>query len=69
MKVKFLKNTSYKGEVYGPDYDKDVADVDDSWAIRFKASGRCEEVAKKAPAKKAKTTKKAKSEDKKDDDK
>lgn len=43
-RLKFLRNTSYNGKDYGPDYESDEADVDPRWTANFLANGRAVEV-------------------------
>lgn len=43
-RLKFLRNTSYNGTDYGPDYESDEADVDARWSAVFLANGRAVEV-------------------------
>lgn len=39
MRLKFLRNTTYEGRDYGPDYEEAEAEVTKDWARRFIASG------------------------------
>jgi hypothetical protein len=53
-RLKFLRNTSYDGTDYGPDYKSDEADVDPRWSAVFLNNGRAVEVeakTKNGPAK------------------
>jgi hypothetical protein len=47
-RLKFLRNTSYDGQDYGPDYKSDEADVDSRWSAVFLNNGRAVEVEGKA---------------------
>lgn len=44
VKVKFVRNVSYHGVEYGPDYDEDTVVVEAGWARRFVDTGRAIEV-------------------------
>jgi hypothetical protein len=47
-RVKFVRNTCYKGVDYGPDYAEQVVDVEEGWAAEFLHLGLAEEVKAKA---------------------
>lgn len=51
MKIRFTRNTPYKGVDYGPDYETDVAVVDNRQAHIYIERGRAEAVEAKASEK------------------
>jgi hypothetical protein len=42
-KLRFVRNTTYNGQDYGPDHDSDTAEVDSHWAPIFLGNGRAVE--------------------------
>jgi hypothetical protein len=50
MLVKFIRNKSYAGTDYGPEYPESVADVDVKWARVFIAQGAAVAVVAPPPA-------------------
>lgn len=49
-RLRFIRNTSYNGCDYGPDYPAQECDVDAASAFRFTSQGRAVEVSSSLPA-------------------